>query len=688
MDITQFFGRLHPLFLHLPIGILALAFVMEFLGKKPKYAALLPAVGFAIQLGMWSAILVAISGYVLSWEGGYDQTMLNRHQYLGIGTAVLAVLVYLLHQNKKSALGKKLFFPLFAGLMLLIGITGHLGGSLTHGSDFLVEPFSGKQNQEDIVISHMDSAMIFQDLIQPIFKQKCIRCHNDSKIKGDLLMTSIEGIKKGGKNGAFLKAGRSSQSLFLQRAHLPLEEKKHMPPKGKKQLTKDELVLLRWWVDEGAAFDKPIASLQQPEEIKIILAKYLEVDRSVFALDIPPASAATIQELKQAGISISPVSKEKSLLNASLAGRKDVDKNILKKLQGISEQLISLDLSNTNMDDQLVSYLSDFPHLQKLFLQKTAIKGQPLKALEKLNYLEYLNLYDTPLEEEAIQSLAKFPALKNLYLWQTNLSAQAINQLKEQRPKLQINAGADASIFGTSRLKAPVILVDKEIFTDSIRVAFQTNFKGLNLFYTLDGTAPDSNATKYSEPFTLNKTTHIQVIAQKEGWETSPPAQQSVVQAKYTAARIKLNKAPNEKYKADGAKSLINLKKGSTNFSEGEWLGYEKSHVTVTLDMGESIELSGVSVSALESTGSYIFFPKNINVLISKDGKQYEAVKEKSIPTTAAPEPALTRLFLLNFEPQMARFVQVKIKSNLFNPPWHPAPGAPCWIFIDEIMVE
>jgi len=101
MDITQFFGRLHPLFLHLPIGILAIAFIMEWLGRKEKYSALLPAVGFAIWIGMWSAILAAISGYVLSWEGGYDTTMLQQHQYLGIGVAVVAVLVYVLHRSCK-----------------------------------------------------------------------------------------------------------------------------------------------------------------------------------------------------------------------------------------------------------------------------------------------------------------------------------------------------------------------------------------------------------------------------------------------------------------------------------------------------------------------------------------------------------------------------------------------------------
>lgn len=688
MELIQFFGRLHPLVLHLPIGILAVAFIMEWIGRKEKYASLLPAVGFAIQLGMWSAILAAISGYLLSWEGGYNETMLWQHKWLGIGTAVISMIVYFLHKGKNSRIGKKLFFPTFGILMLLIGATGHLGGSLTHGSDFLTEPFSGKKKNEVVAISNMDSAMVFQDLVQPIFKQKCVSCHNESKIKGELLMTTIEGFKEGGKTGAFFVAGNPEKSLFLERAHLPLEEKEHMPPKGKKQLTKDEISLLEWWVSEGGHFDKKVGALQQSEEIKTILAKYTEVDKSVFALDIAAPNPSTIQKLRQSGISVEIVSEEKPFVTVSLRGKKDLKRNDFKQLKKLSEQLIELDLSNTNMNDALLSYLDGFPHLQKIFLQKTQVTGKNLEVLNDLEYLEYLNLYGTPLEDAAIEPISKLVGLQNVFLWQTNVSPEAIQELRNTRPRLHVNTGIDDEIFGSAELKSPLIMIEEDIFKDSVLVKFVINFKGVDIFYTLDGTPPDSTSTKYSEPFYVFKTSDIQVIAKKEGWGTSPAAQKTVVRAKYQIAEVKLNKKPNDRYKAEGASSLANFKKGTVNFTEGEWLGYEKSGMTATLDMGKNLEISNVSVSALESTGSYIFFPKHINVLVSKDGKNFQKVTERPIPTTAEPEPAVIKNFILPFETQIARYIKIEIKSNLVNPKWHPAPGAPCWIFVDEIMVE
>ncbi len=688
MEFLAFFGRLHPLILHLPIGFLGIAFIMECFSKRRNYEILSPAIGFILRFGMWMAILASISGFVLSREGGYDSMLLDRHQWLGIGTALISLVVYILHQRKESGKGGKLYFPLFTVLIILIGITGHLGGSLSHGSDFLTAPFSKDFNKEKQSIANMDSALVFQDLIHPILKEKCNSCHNESKLKGDLLLSTIEGIKKGGEAGAFLKAGEADNSLFLKRVYLPIEEKEHMPPKGKRQLTEDEVRLLEWWVNQGASFDQQVGALEQAEDIKSILAKYTQTDKSVFALKVSPVKESTLNKLRKSGIIVETISKDHGFVKASLRGRKDLNKSTFRTLKSIAEQLVDLDLSETNMDDQLLSSLKNFPHLQKLFLQKTKVSGSNLQVLEKLEYLEYLNLYETPLKDEAIQSLTKLVGLENLYLWKANLSPKAVEQLRNERPKLNINTGIDKSIFGDAELKPPIISVDKDIFKDSVRVEFNINFRGVDLHYTLDGTAPDSTSEKYREPFLLDHTADIKVIARKKGWKTSQIAQKSVVRAKYQAAKVLLNKKPNDRYKAEGGASLANFKKGTLQFTEGEWLGYEGEHFVANLDMGKVLDISKVSVSALESTGSWIFFPKQLKVSLSKNGKTYTNVIQKSIPTTAGPEPAVIRSFILGFDTQEARYIKVEINSNLVNPSWHPAPGQKCWVFVDEILVE
>jgi hypothetical protein len=71
----------------------------------------------------------------------------------------------------------------------LIIITGHLGGSLTHGSDFLTKGFSEKDSvaeKEIKPIADVQEANVYADIVQPIFESKCYSCHNKSKKKGKL----------------------------------------------------------------------------------------------------------------------------------------------------------------------------------------------------------------------------------------------------------------------------------------------------------------------------------------------------------------------------------------------------------------------------------------------------------------------------------------------------------------------
>ncbi|MDH5251117.1 MAG: hypothetical protein OEW40_19140, partial [Cyclobacteriaceae bacterium] len=97
--ITAFIGRFHPLLVHLPIGILFLAFIFEFLSVFPKYRKLRKSIQPALLLGALFSIASAGSGYFLSLEGGYENELLTLHRNSGIATAVFASLFYFLHKN-------------------------------------------------------------------------------------------------------------------------------------------------------------------------------------------------------------------------------------------------------------------------------------------------------------------------------------------------------------------------------------------------------------------------------------------------------------------------------------------------------------------------------------------------------------------------------------------------------------
>jgi mono/diheme cytochrome c family protein len=92
--------------------------------------------------------------------------------------------------------------------------------------------------------------------IKPIFDATCIKCHGEVKPKGKLRMDSLEGILKGSEDGKVVEPGNSAKSqLVLNIAHLGDEDDFMPPPKNKlglKQLTPEQIGLVRAWIDQGA----------------------------------------------------------------------------------------------------------------------------------------------------------------------------------------------------------------------------------------------------------------------------------------------------------------------------------------------------------------------------------------------------------------------------------------------------
>ena len=110
---------------------------------------------------MVSAILAGFTGYWLSLEGGYEEDLLEKHKWLGIGVGVLSVVVWLSFRRKS-----KFYAPAFILLMMVLLGAGHFGGSLTHGSNFLIY----QNRQTATKTASLENAILFADVIQPILK--------------------------------------------------------------------------------------------------------------------------------------------------------------------------------------------------------------------------------------------------------------------------------------------------------------------------------------------------------------------------------------------------------------------------------------------------------------------------------------------------------------------------------------
>lgn len=682
--IAELLGRFHPLIVHLPVGILILAFLMELASRTKKYAPIKVALPFVLQVAVVTALFALLTGWIMPKAGAFDESLIRLHFWSSVSMTISSIILcYLAYQ--KNDFSKKIYFPIFMLTMMLLTVTGHFGGSLTHGEGHLTNSL---QKESKTIIIDVNALEIYADLITPILKKKCYSCHNEGKKKGELVMTNISDFRKGGVEGPIIIKGEVSQSSLIQRAHLPVEDEAHMPPKGKVQLTKNEIKLIEWWINSGADFSAKVGEVDQPEEVAKILKGYEEKASKIDPRGLKLINPNTVANLANHNITVIPASADSPFAYASFRRDTSLNKRKLKMLKKIGANITELDLSFTNLNDAMMSQLVNFKNLQKLKLQNTQVSSDGLKYLEKLKHLTLLNLYGTKVDDEGLTSLKKIASLSSLFLWQTNVTQEALATYQSERPSVQVSHKIDASIFGDAKLKPPTILTEKDIFQDSLKIELQVNFKNVNIFYTIDGTLPDTSSMKYDSSFYITNTTAIKAIAAKKSWISSAPAEKVIIKAGHTIATAKLSKPPNQKYPAEGANSLIDFKKGSTSFSDGMWLGYEAEDMIATLDLGAVKQIKNVVVGALEDTNSYIFFPKRVAVKTSKDGKNFNAIQKLEIPLTKARYPSTTKSFLLNFETVAARYVQIQIKGTLKNPEWHANPGAKNWIFIDEILVN
>lgn len=693
MDILNLIGRFHPLVLHLPIGALVVGFLLEFLSRKEKHQALRQALPTVLLFSAGSAVIAAIMGYLLSLEGGYDDQLLAWHQWTGIALALLTVALYFAKQK-----ASKLYFPLFLLTMALLTIAGHFGGSLTHGSDYLTAGISGGSDagldrealEEELkALPHLDSALVFRHLIQPIMQEKCVGCHRPGKAKGELLLHNASGITKGGENGAVFVATDPEQSLLIQRINLPLEEEEHMPPRGKKQLDKEEKVLLAWWIEQGGDFDKTLGQYMVPPKMESTLQERLTFPEGVWALNIKPLKASKLEQLRADGLQIMPLSQSSPFLEVDFSGEKNLTANTLKQLRKASKQLIRLNLSGAAVKNNMLSTLKELDNLVYLNLSNTEINDEALVYLENLQYLEYLNLYGTAVTDQGLEKLKNLPSLNQLYLWQTQVTGEGAKTLLQQMPDLYLDLGMEQdTTFKSVQLKAPKIVADKELFEDSVQVALELNFKGVAVYYTLDGSLPDSTSLLYEHPFTLKETQKVMAIAQKEGWQPSEVAEKQFVRVRYKPLALKLENKPSPKYAANGPESLMDFRKGSQRFQDGLWVGWEKEHAIATIDLGEIKPVTSVTVGALEDVSSWIFYPKGLKIWTSTNGQQFTKVLDTSYPVAEGPTTPSIKNITESFDQVEARYVKVMVESKLTNPDWHPNPGGGSWVFVDEILIQ
>jgi uncharacterized membrane protein len=673
-SIFQVIGRSHPLLLHFPI-VLLLAGIIFFITPSLRENNEVKNIGELIFLaGANFAGITVVAGLILAKED-YEGEALNWHQWAGFLVFAFSVFIYFFRNISSKTIG-------FSAMILAIGVilTGHWGANLTHGEDFLLAPLNTEESQ----VPTMAEAEVFRDIIQPILEAKCVTCHREGKIKGELRLDHLEGIQKGGKTGPFALAGDLENSMVVQRISLPMDAKEHMPPKNKAQLSEEELSILKEWVANGARFDQKMEELEKESKLYQFASLRFQPERRY---EFEAASPETVKELNNFYRAVMPLYPESPALAVSYFGIAAFDPASLNDLKKVKTQVVELSLNKMPLGNLDLGFLEDFNNLEKLTLNFSGLSSKQIAQLGKLSSLQELALSGNNLQQESVKILSQMNHLKKLFLWQTGLSDSQKNELKKNLPTTRIDFGFDGKGI-IYELNPPKISQAKTLFKDSLELELSHPIPVAEIRYTLDGTEPDSlNSPIYAQPIWINQSGKIQAKVFAPDWKSSPTVSSVYMKSGLSPSDSKLLNAPNPRYQAQGASTLFDQIKGKNNHTSGEWLGYSDQAFEAEFEIPENQNVESLGLSLLYHESAYIFPPTQVEIFSWEDGRWKSIIRDQPKQSEKIGE---IRSELLQYKIQGNSPQKIKVKLNPISslPAWHPGAGAKGWVFIDEILLN
>ena len=267
-DFISFLGPFHAVLLHFPFGFIAVACLLELYYWRKPQLALRKVMYWLLPLSAISLLGAAILGLCLAGRSNYGPALTIDHRNYGLlvtSIAVLATCALRIEKRSKSTLWTLIFRILLVMSCVALVCTGHSGGKLTHGKNFLSKnapsffrkfiynPVSENSFQSNNLLDTNKIKVVFEMKVEPILRKHCLKCHGPEKQKGDYRVDDMRILFAGGESEVkAIIPGNPGDIKLIQGILLPEDDDDVMPPGGKERLSDDEALTLIKWIQKGA----------------------------------------------------------------------------------------------------------------------------------------------------------------------------------------------------------------------------------------------------------------------------------------------------------------------------------------------------------------------------------------------------------------------------------------------------
>jgi hypothetical protein len=110
----------------------------------------------------------------------------------------------------------------------------------------------------------------YQRDVQALLEERCLECHSQERRKGGLSLATYADVLEGGRSGPVVRPGNSRASLVMDRLRGAVEPQM---PKDELPLSREEIDVIRRWIDEGARATPTSAPAPPPWEAPMALVR-------------------------------------------------------------------------------------------------------------------------------------------------------------------------------------------------------------------------------------------------------------------------------------------------------------------------------------------------------------------------------------------------------------------------------
>ena len=212
--------------------------------------------------------------------------------------------------------------------------------------------------------------------------------------------------------------------------------------------------------------------------------------------------------------------------------------------------------------------------------------------------------------------------------------------------------------------------------------------KNMEVRYTLDGTNPTPLSPLANGQINISKKTTIYAQTYYLEKPVSPIISEEIgIPDKF--AKLILSSQPAAQYAGYGAYTLADGIRGTENFHEKKWLGFNGDDCHIELDLGSKKDISKIKIGYLSNSGSWIFPPKHVKVISTQNREHFMTECEWGTPEL---KEIVSQSYIgeveINCNIKDTRILKIIVENIGVCPEWHTGNGQKAWLFLDEISIE